>query len=597
MRTVDDIRAELTGYKYSDYLKNLPAVEKACAGAQAMRVAVLRSYTVEAIEPVLALRLGLEGFRTEFFFGGYDQYVQEILNGASELYKFDPHVVLLLVRVEDLMPDFVRAFGKPGSEWEAYVESKASELGALARTLRQNSAAQLLVQNLSLAGNVYWGIYDAQDPSGQSRLVERFNQRLAEALRETTGSFVWDFNRFVQRRGYEQIFDAKMWYLSKNPYKQSVYPHLVDDLFPYLLSILGRAKKCIVLDLDNTLWGGIVGEDGLEGIQLGHSYPGNCYREFQQGLLKLYQRGVILAINSKNNEADALRVLDEHPDMLLRREHFAAMQINWDDKANNLRMLAATLNIGLDSMVMIDDSPAECALIRGSVPAVEVVCLPEQPYLIPQILDRLPGVENIRLTQEDRKKGAMYQAQAARQREEAAFGSVEEFLASLKLEVHIESAAAFSIPRIAQLTQKTNQLNVTTRRYSEADIELLTRDPRTDVFSVSVRDKFGDNGIVGVLIAKHEGDECRIDTLLLSCRVIGRNIEASMIASLADVARRRGAKALIGEFFPTAKNAPAADLYARLGFERLAESRYRLDVSKRQLTSPAYIRATVSGGG
>jgi FkbH-like protein len=241
---------------------------------------------------------------------------------------------------------------------------------------------------------------------------------------------------------------------------------------------------------------------------------------------------------------------------------------------------------------MVDDSPVECELIRGALPDVEVVCLPEQPYLIPEVVRRLPGLDNVRLTDEDKNKGAMYQAQAVRQQQAALFANVEDFLHSLDLEVSINSAGPFSIPRIAQLTQKTNQLNVTTRRYSEADVELMSGDPKTSVFSVSVKDKFGDNGIVGVIIAKHEGEECRIDTLLLSCRVIGRNIEASMVAFLAEHARRRGASSLIGEFLPTAKNAPAADLFPKLGFEPLAGSRYRADLRSRAFEAPSYIRVT-----
>jgi FkbH-like protein len=592
MNTIDDIRRALPSFKYSDFVKNLPVVERVRPSAQRIRIAVLRSYTVEAIEPVLKFRLRLEGLDADLLFGSYNQYVQELLDPAGEVYRFDPQVVLLMVRAEELMPDFVDAFGEPGREWADYVDAKARELGALAGTLRERSAAQLLVQNVCLPSAVYYGIYDAQDPGGQSQLVARFNRTLAASLAATPGAFVWDFNRLVQQVGHEQLFDPKMWYLAKNPYRQSAIPRLVDDLLPYLTSICGRQKKCVVLDLDNTLWGGIVGEDGLEGIQLGHTYPGSCYRDFQRELLKLYHRGVILAINSKNNPADALRVLDEHPDMILRRHHFAAAEINWADKVTNLRAIAKSLNIGTDSLVMVDDNRAECELIRGALPEVEVVCLPEQPFLLPAVARRLPGVDNIRLTAEDKKKGAMYQAQAARQSEAASFATVDEFLHSLDLEVSIDSAAPFSIPRIAQLTQKTNQLNLTTRRYSEADINLMTRDPATSVFSVSVKDRFGDSGIVGVLIAKHEGRECRIDTLLLSCRVIGRNIEASMIAFLADQARNRGASALVGEFLPTAKNAPAADLFPKLGFESLGDSRYRADLGSRTFTPPPYIRVT-----
>lgn len=594
MDNLKQIKTEWPNFKYNDYLRHLRAVEEGAAG-KPLRVAVLRSYTVEAIEPVLKLRLLLEGYKAEFFFGDYNQYVQEILDPASALYAFRPDVVLLMVRIEELMPDFVDEFGgRPVSEWEAIVQTKARGLGDLARTLEKNLPVQLIIQNACLPFGVYWGIYDAQHPGGQTYLVSRFNQALAEAVGELKGAFLWDFNRFVQKMGYDQIFDSKMWFFSKSPYRPSAYPGLVNDLLRYLLSAAGKSKKCIVLDLDNTLWGGIIGEDGIKGIQLGHTYPGNCFREFQKELLKLYHRGIILAINSKNNEADALEVIDTHPDMVLRHRHFAALRINWNDKAGNLKALAKELNIGIDSMIMLDDNPIECELIRQQLPECEVVCLPEKPYLIPRIFEFLPGVENIRLTEEDKRKGEMYQAQIARKQHESTFENLDDFLKSLALEVGIQAAVPFTVPRIAQLTQKTNQMNLTTRRYTESDITALADRSDASVFSVSSRDKFGDNGIVGVFILKFKEKECRIDTFLLSCRVIGRNIEGSMIAFISDFAKKRGADILVGEYLPTAKNKPAADLYDKLRFERISDTLFRADLEKQAFDAPPYIRVTVN---
>jgi FkbH-like protein len=594
MKHVTQIRAELPAYKYSDYLRNLKAVEESCAEAKPLRVAVLRSYTVEAIEPVLKLRLLLEGFKTEWFFGDYNLYVQEILDTSSPFYAFRPDVVLLMVRIEELMPDFVEEFGSRSfSEWEANIQSKAREIGDLAKTIQRSLAAQFIVQNVCLPAGLYWGVYDTQNPQGQTYLVSRFNQTLAEALREVKGAFIWDFNRFVQKKGYDHIFDSKMWFLSKNPYRQSVYPWMVDDLLRYLLSILGKSKKCIVLDLDNTLWGGIVGEDGIKGIHLGHAYPGNCFRAFQQELLKLHHRGVLLAVNSKNNEADALEVIDTHPDMVLRRKHFSAIRINWEDKASNMKALAEELNIGVDSMIMIDDNPIECEQIHQLLPECDVICLPGQPYLIQQVFDVLPGIENIRLTDEDKKKGEMYQAQIARKQHERTYGNLDDFLKSLELEVGIQAAVPFSIPRIAQLTQKTNQMNLTTRRYTEADIAAMVNDSNTFVFSVSSKDKFGDNGIVGVVILKLKEEECLIDTFLLSCRVIGRNIEGAMIAVMSEFARGKGAGTLLGEYLQTTKNKPARDMFERFQFDKFSETLYRADLCKRVFEIPSYIRVAI----
>lgn len=581
--------ADYREFSYSDFLKALPDLRKENAAAKPLKVAVLRSYTIEPIEPVLEYRLLREGYAAEFLFGGFNQFVQEALDPSSELYRFGPDIVLLLARAEELMPDFVGAFGRAGFDWMAHVAAKADELAGVAAAIRRNGAAQVLVQNLSAPARPYFGVFDAQMPAGQRACAAEFNRALAGRLSEIGGAFVWDYAGFVERQGHEQLFDPKMFYLSKNPFRQPMLPAMADDIMPYLLSMLGRSKKCVVLDLDNTLWGGVVGEDGIDGIELGHTYPGVCYRAFQENLLKLYHRGVILAINSKNNEADALKVLDEHPDMVLRREHFAAMQINWNDKPGNIRELARALNIGVDSMIMIDDNPAECEFIRGAVPECTVVCLPEKPWLIPAVAEQLPGIDNVRLTDEDRQKGAMYQAQAERKRHEESYANVDEFLASLSLEVTIAKASSFSIPRIAQLTQKTNQLNVTTRRYSEAEISTMAESPDTDVYAVSVRDKFGDNGIVGVLIAIYEGRTCRIDTLLLSCRVIGRNIETAMLAHLADAALARNVDALVGEFIPTAKNGPAAEIFTRAGFTPEGDTGFRLELASGSIDAPSYI--------
>jgi FkbH-like protein len=499
--------------------------------------------------------------------------------------------VLLLVRLEELLPDFLEDFpSRPPVEWAKRIDDAAGDIGALAKRLEQTCAAQIIVQSVTLARDGYFGIHDAQRPDGQSQLTNRFNQRLAERLSERTSSFLWDFDALVRREGYATIFDPKAWYTSKSPYKQSAYPLIVHDLMRFVRSAFGRVKKCIVVDLDNTLWGGVVGEEGFDGIHLGQTYPGNCYRDFQRELLKLHHRGILLAINSKNNEADALQIIDHHPGMILRREHFAAMRINWRDKASNLRELAAELNLGVDSCIMLDDNVVECELLRRECPESDVVLLPDKPYLLPAVPPRLVGVENIRLTEEDRSRGAMYRARAERQTHEARYTDLDEFLRSLDIEASIEQATSFSIPRIAQLTQKTNQLNMTTRRYTEAQIQGFTTDPCSAVYAVSSRDRFGDDGIIGVFILRFADEACRIDTFLLSCRVIGRGIEQLMIAAIADIARLRGMRVLVGEYIPTAKNQPAAGLFDRLGFVPSGETLFQCELDTVSLVPPAYIR-------
>ena len=594
MKTIEQFKAELPGFGFNDYLRHLKSVEAASPGGKPLRVAILRSYTVETIEPVLKLRLLLDGFRPSFWFGGYNQYVQEILDPDSLLYRFRPNLVLMMLRLEEVMPDFIDEFaGRPASEWDERIAAKARELGSLAARMEKAFPAQIIVQNMTPPRAGYFGIHDPQRANGQSYLVHKLNQGLAVEFAHRQGVFLWDFDRLVRARGYDSLYDPKMWYVSRNPYKQSAYPAIADDLMRYIRSALGRIKKCVVLDLDNTLWGGIVGEDGIEGISLGHDYPGNCYRDFQKELLKLYHRGILLAINSKNNEADAFEVIDNHPGMMLRRKHFAAYRINWQDKASNLKAIAQELNIGIDSMVFIDDNPRECELVRRECGECDVLCLTDKPYLIPRFLDSVPGLECIRITEEDTQRGEMYQTQLVRGQAAASFDNIEGFWESLELEVKIEPVRAFSVPRIAQLTQRTNQMNLTTRRYTEAEVEALGRDPSWRVVSVAAKDRFGDHGIVGVMFIKINDDDCRIDTFLMSCRVLGLGVEQYMIAFASAVAKRAKVKKLVGEYIPTSKNKVAADMYPKLGFKKLSDTLFGADLEEPIFESPRHIKPPV----
>jgi FkbH-like protein len=590
MDSLDDLRAALPGFTFNDYLRHLKSVEEQCADGKPLRVAVLRSYTVEPIEPVLTLRFLLDGYRPQFWFGGFNQYVQEMLETDGPLQRHQPNVILLLVRVEDVLPDFMDGYAtRPSEAWESRVIAGATELVSLASKAADACSAQVVIQNASLV-RAYFGSFDAQRHDGQQQLVQTFNRTLAREAERAPGVSVWDFDGFTRIHGADTLYDPKQWYVARNPFRQSAYTLIGGALFRHIRSALGRIKKCVVVDLDNTLWGGVAGEDGIEGIRLGQTYPGNCYRDFQKELLKLYHRGILLAINSKNNEDDALRIIDEHPDMVLRRDHFAAMRINWQDKASNLRSLASELNIGVDSLVFIDDNPVECELVRRECPECDVIQLPDKPYLLPAVVSMLPGIENIRLTDEDRQKGEMYRANAARREHEERHTNIEDFLRSLEITVEIAAATPYSIPRIAQLTQKTNQWNMTTRRYTDVQVQSFASDESRAVLSVASRDRFGNDGIVGVCILEFRGQECVIDTFLLSCRVIGRGIEQSMLATAADLARARGASMLAAEFLPTKKNKPAEGFYERSGFTKGEGSWYRASLGRETFPFPFHIR-------
>jgi len=593
MKSLLDLKREIDSYKLTDYFHCLKDIQVNIdlSAHKGLKVAILRSYTAEPIEPLLKLRLFLEGYVPEFFWGDYNQFSQEILDESSLLYKFDPDLIILMIRIEELIPQFVQNFGEiQNPKWTQHIVQLSDHLIHLVDVLNERTSSQIILQNMTLFQEPYWGIFDSQKADGQISLLHELNSALKKAFEKKPNSFIWDFENFVARKGADAIFEPKLWFTARNPFKQLAYIDICNDLMRYILSALGKGKKCVVLDLDNTLWGGIIGEDGMEGIALGHEYPGNCYVEFQRELLKLYHRGVILALNSKNNEADAFEVFDKHPDMVLKRKHFAAYQINWCDKSLNLNTLAAELNIGMDSMIMIDDNPVECELIRRQCPQCLVIQLPDKPYLIPSVLSNMPEIENIRLTEEDKNKGKMYQQQLERKNLEKLATNLGDYLNALDSAIEIKVADKFTAPRISQLTQKTNQLNMTTRRYTEAEIMQFAGSSTSYVFSVSSKDRFGDNGIVGVVILTIDGQTTIIDTFLLSCRVIGRTIEQSIIAFVSEFAKQNGTKTLIGEFIPTAKNKPAADIYEKMHFKKIDKNRFVADLETQQFEYSPYVK-------
>jgi FkbH-like protein len=363
----------------------------------------------------------------------------------------------------------------------------------------------------------------------------------------------------------------------------------------YFRALRGLTKKCLVVDLDNTLWGGVIGEDGIEGIQLGANYPGSAFVEFQRAVLDLYRRGVILAIASKNNPADVDAVFAGHRFMLLRKEHFAATEIHWEPKSDSLRRIAQELNIGLDHMVFADDNPAECEQVRRELPAVTVIHLPSRPEQYVDALTAEGLFDSITLSAEDRRRGELYQQRAQAESMRSASGNIEDYYRDLDMELQIASVAPASLTRAAELTRKTSQFNLTTIRYSEAEVAQRLDAPDWLAITVGVRDRFGDNGIVGVMMAQALEDRLDIDTLLLSCRVIGRTVETAMLAFLCDAAQQRGLGRLTGRLVPTAKNVPVRDLLERHGFSKLSEdeagvSLWELDLTRSPVVRPPWFR-------
>jgi len=356
----------------------------------------------------------------------------------------------------------------------------------------------------------------------------------------------------------------------------------------------GQPAKCLVLDLDGTLWGGVVGEVGVGGIDLGDAYPGRSYLRFQRALLGLRDRGVLLAINSKNNPADVDEVFASHPDMVLSPEDFAATRVNWQPKPENMVAIAEELSIGLDSLVFFDDNPAERLAMRQALPEVTTIEVPADPSQHASVILGCGLFDRLAVTDEDRNRAEMYRQQAARKDLERSTGSLEGYLASLEMQAELRPVDELSFRRVLDLLAKTNQFNVTTPRYNAQELQALVHDESAAVFTLRVTDRFGDNGIVGVLILR-ASDRAVIDTLLLSCRVIGRAVETALLAFAAEWAAQRSLAELDATFIATKKNGPAADVFARHGFQEIGTpgtdgaSHWRLALEDSKLSWPAEI--------
>lgn len=400
-----------------------------------------------------------------------------------------------------------------------------------------------------------------------SEAIAAFNQTARTFASSMPNVRIIDFGEFLSHYPADKWINWRFYFISQ----MIIAPGVAGDFYPWLSKrieqINGSRKKCLVLDLDNTLWGGVLGEDGISGIKIGGDYPGNAFLYFQEGLIKLANNGIILSICSKNNETDVLEAWEKNPFIKLKQDNISAYRINWNNKADNIRELSNELNIGLDSMVFVDDNPTERELVRQELPMVAVPDFPKKPYGLLELYQNLVAdyFRAYELTNEDREKTAQYKANAKRAAALKSFSDMNSFIKSLDIELDILAADEFNIPRIAQMTQKTNQFNLTTHRYTEADIAKFVEDGAS-VFCLSVKDKFGDNGITGAIIITKDGQHATIDTLLLSCRILGKDIERAFISTVLDILYDSGITEVSASYIPTAKNGLVAEFYDKAGF-------------------------------
>lgn len=550
------------------------------------RVAIVGGYSLYPFHELLEHLCEVAEFPCETWRGDYDNYTSEIMDEASELYAFAPQIVLLL----------------PG-------ESRCAYTGKLtdSRELQQAEASQVVEMLLKLVGQVH-------EKTRAEVIITNFMPPARHdlgAYRSRTLGSDWTFRKWVNlelglnappylhicdleflshRHGGMKARDERSWFESKQPCSPALLVEFAREA-AHLIGALRRApKKVLVLDLDNTLWGGVVADDSMEGIELGDTSPrGEAFKAFQKYIVSLKQRGVLLAVCSKNDHSKAAEVFERHPEMILRMEDLVAFKANWEPKSDNIRQMARELNLGLDSFVFVDDNPAEIEIVRQFAPEVTTILLgPDPSGYVAQLQDcRLFEPRNI--TDEDVERTNQYRSDARRKELETSVTDMGAYLESLGMEAVISEFKPVDVPRLAQLINKSNQFNLTTRRRTEADLLALMQDAGCVGFSVRLKDRFGDHGLISVVIGQQTDGTMKIDTWLMSCRVLKRQVEEEVLNELARLARSRNCSRLEGVYLSTAKNEMVRDFYARMGFilttENEARREFELNLDKFQPAS------------
>lgn len=528
-------------------------------------LAVLSSATVDFFLPSIVATGARHGFAMNMFGSPYGQVIQQALAPDSEFNQFSADAVLLYL--DHRFFSLPQEIGNDVLMREA-VEAALQQVSSLRNALRQTGAT-LIVTTMAAPPLTLFGHLDARVSGTGRSFTEAYNAALLFSL-EGTPDILLDVASLAETIGLSVWHNAPQWLLAKIPFNMECVPLFADHVIRIVTSLRGKSHKCLVLDLDNTIWGGVIGDDGLNGIEIGYgSAIGEAHLELQRTALALRQRGIVLAISSKNNDEIARKPFREHPDMLLREEHIAVFQVNWDDKASNLIAIAKALNISVDAIVFLDDNPAERELVRQRLPRVAVPELPRDPALFSQTLIYSGYFEALTFTDEDRQRASQYQANFIRSHLEEISVDLSSYLQSLQMVIYFSAFETISRSRIAQLINKSNQYNLTTRRYTESEVETMLTDPTLFTLQVRLTDKFGDNGMISVVICRQVNQVWLIDTWLMSCRVLKRSVELAVLNEIMSSANARGINEVLGLYKPTDKNELVRNHYAELGFAHI----------------------------
>lgn len=510
----------------------------------------------------------------------YNQVMTEIIDENSGLYQFKPDYVLLYMSSEKVYEEFCKI---PQLNRENFAENYIERLKEWWNKINLNMSCKIIQCNFAENSDNVFGQYGNKVLSSYTYQLRKLNYLLMEAAACFRGTYICDVLELQNQIGRDRVFSEKYYYSARLSVNMDILPYVAKLIIDIIQATQGKIKKCVVLDLDNTLWGGVIGDDGIDNIEIGELGEGRAFTDFQIWLKQLKERGILLAVCSKNNEDIAKEPFEKHPDMALRLEDFVVFVANWDDKASNINYIQQVLNIGMDSIIFIDDNPFERNLVRQMLPEVTVPELPEDPSKYVTFLKSENLFETASYSREDTERVAQYQAEAERVKLQSNYSSLEDYLISLEMIGEANAFDSFHIPRIAQLTQRSNQFNLRTVRYTEKEIEDIANSDRYITLYFTLKDKFGDHGLISVVIMEKKEEMLFVNTWLMSCRVLKRTVEEYVINTMITTAREQGYKKIVGEYIPTPKNSMVKDIYERMGFKNMGENKYEMDVNSFEL--------------
>ncbi|MGC1524040.1 MAG: HAD-IIIC family phosphatase [Steroidobacteraceae bacterium] len=527
------------------------------------RLGIISNATSHFMVPALTATAARHGIALECVEANYGQFMQEALDADSTINRARPDAVLVALDYRAF------AFDVPlgvASAVDGAVDGALDELRTVRDALRKNCGASCIYQTLARPVETSFGSLDLALPGTRRNVIDLFNRKLSTDL-AGKADLLLDVAGLAETVGLSSWHDPGLWNMGKIPFANAYLPIYADLACRLIAALRGKSRRCLVLDLDNTLWGGVIGDDGLEGIVLGQGDPqGEAFLDVQSAALALRKRGIVLAVSSKNNDEIARLPFRNHPEMLLHENHVAVFQANWHDKATNIRTIADELSLGLESMVFLDDNPAERRLVRDMLPEVAVPELTEDPAFYVRTLLAAGYFEAVAFSPEDQQRADFYRDNARRVALQRAAGDLDAYLETLGMTITFRPFDEIGRARIAQLINKSNQFNLTTRRYSEVQVGEMEADPNCFTLQVRLVDTFGDNGMISVVICRRNADDWLVDTWLMSCRVLGRRVEQAVLQELVSHARKFGIARIVGTYRPTERNRLVEDHYAKLGF-------------------------------